>query len=344
MPNLDGGHYFLTVLAPIRVDTMVDPIVGRSRSHQQMLAQKLALMPTGRQTAASPKNAKPSPFAANTLNHLARFVIIGGAAFNGRMSGDTLVSVARGINPLTPQPVDRLNTPYLLFAADIDAAGDSAAALRAYTDKLWATMKNDLLVIFGHCAGFEGVVNTAEEFHAYILRCQLETTMPFNDYWPDKLDVGKAQLPTAALKWAAIGAGAALALWIVALVINGLFTAFGVGGIFAQVVAKIVAWGAIVVPLLVGLAVLVGYGLYRWILQRGIAPFPAAPGSDLPSVLKVLFLQQHFTRFAIEAQGLDDATLHRRFGAFLAAVKPSSKLDPTQPPGEICAPAVEWVR
>jgi hypothetical protein len=61
-------------------------------------------------------------------------------------------------------------------------------------------------------------------------------------------------------------------------------------------------------------------------------------------VLKALFVQQHFTQFAIEAQGLDDATLYERFGAFLAAVKPSSKLDPTQPPGEICAPAVEWVR
>jgi hypothetical protein len=342
MPNCDGGHYFLTVLAPIRVDTMVDPIVGRSRSHQQMLAQKLALMHTGRQTAASPKNAKPSPFAANTLNHVARFVIIGGPAFNGRSSGDTLVSVARSIDPLTPQPVDRLNMPYLLFAADIDAAGDGVAALRVYTDTLWATMKHDLSVIFGHCAGFEGV-NTAEEFHAYILRCQLETTMPFNDYWPDGLDVGSAQLPTGALKWAAISAGAALALWTVALLINGVLTAFGAGGIFAEVVAKIAAWGAIVVPLLIGLAVLAGYGLYRWILQRGPAPFPAAPGSDLPSVLKALFVQQQFTRFVIETQGLDDATLHRRFGAFLDAVQPS-KPAPTQPPGEIRAPAVEWVR
>ncbi len=124
MPNLDGGHYFLTVLAPIRVDLIVDKIPGRSRSHRHQLAQKLALLATGRQTAASPPDAWPSPFAANTLNHLARFVIIGGPPYNGRLSGDTLLGVLRDINPLTPQPVDRLSVPYLLFAADIDAPGD----------------------------------------------------------------------------------------------------------------------------------------------------------------------------------------------------------------------------
>ena len=79
MPNLDGGHYFLTVLAPIRVDIMIDPDeIGRSRSHRQLLAQKLALLATGKQTAESPPNAKPSPFSFNSLNHLARFVIIHG--------------------------------------------------------------------------------------------------------------------------------------------------------------------------------------------------------------------------------------------------------------------------
>ena len=32
MPSLDGGHLFLTVLAPVKTDTMIDPIVGRSRA------------------------------------------------------------------------------------------------------------------------------------------------------------------------------------------------------------------------------------------------------------------------------------------------------------------------
>jgi hypothetical protein len=62
MPNLDGGHYFLTVLAPIRTDLMVDKIPGRSRSHLHQLAQKLAVLATGRQTAASPPDAWTSKF------------------------------------------------------------------------------------------------------------------------------------------------------------------------------------------------------------------------------------------------------------------------------------------
>jgi hypothetical protein len=339
MPSLDGGHYFLTVLAPIRVDTMIDPIVGRSRSHPQMLAQKLALMAIGRQTALSPANALPSPFAANTQNHLARFVIISALAYNGRVSGDALLDVARKINPLAPQPVDRLSTPYLLFAADIDAP-DGEASVRSYTDRLWATMQADLSIIFGHCAGFDGV-NTPEGFYDYIRSCQLETTLPFNDYWPDGLKAADAALPTAALKLAAIAAGGALVLWLLALLLNAIFAVAGADGDFIRLVAKVAAIGTIIVPALIGILWLTVYALYRWVLKRGMAPFPTAPGSDLPSVLKSLYLQQHFTRFAIEAQGLDDAALHARFGAFVTAVKPSDAL-PTQPPGEIRAPAVGW--
>jgi hypothetical protein len=342
VPNHDGGHYFLTVLAPIRIDLMVDEIPGRSRTHLHRLAEKLALLATGRQTAASPPDAWTPKFAKNTLNHLARFVIIDGLPYNGRLSGNTLFGALRDINPLTPQPVDRLSVPYLLFAADIDAPGDPNAALRAYTDALWATMKDDLEVIFGHCAGFDGV-DTAEEFYGYICKCQVETTMPFNDYWLDKLPVEDVKLPITPLKWTAILAACAFAVWLLALVLNGVLAVFGADGGFARSTARVVAWGSIVVPLMIGVALLVAYGLYRWILRRGQASLPTAPGSDLPTVLKSLYLQQHFTRFAIEAQGLSDAQLHARFGAFLAAVKPGDA-SPTQPPAEVRAPDVEWAR
>jgi len=126
-------------------------------------------------------------------------------------------------------------------------------------------------------------------------------------------------------------------------VLNGVLTMFGGGGGVARSAARVVAWGTVIVPLLIGIVLLAAYALYRWILRRGQAPFPTAPGSDLPTVLKSLYLQQHFTRFAIEAQGLSDAELHARFGAFLAAVKPGDA-SPTQPPGEVFAPNVEWAR
>lgn len=338
MPNLDGGHYFLTVLAPIRV-VPLEGDVGRSYAHRQQLAQKLALIATGRQTAASPEGAWSSPFARNTLNHFARFVIIDAPAFNGRTPGDTLVNLVRKINPLAGQSVDRLGTAFLLFAADIDAPTDGSDPLEAYAAALWATMRRDLEEVFSHCVGFDAITS-APAFCTYLRRCQVETTMPFNDYWPDGLPVGDAQLPLGALKPAAIVAGAALVLWLVALLLNGIFTVFGGGGGFAHAVAVVSGWGALVVPLLILTALIAAFGVYRKVTGLASAPLPTAPGSDLPAVLKSLFIQQSFTGFAIGAQGLNDAALHARFGAFLNAVQPAEPA-PTQGPGEIRAPRAE---
>ena len=345
MPDLDGGHLFLTVLAPVRTDAMLDPIVGRSRSHGHMLAQKLALIPTGRQTAASAPDGWASPFSRNTMNHLARFAIIDGPAFNGRVSEDTLVGLLKGTDPLVAQPVDALTNPFLLFAADVDAQGltDVGPAVRAYTDALWATMKDDLVVIFGHCVGFEGVAD-ADGFFAYVRRCQVETTMPFNDYWldglplpPDKPGGGAAGI----VKPAAYALCALAAVWLAAVLIDVVSVALGFHGDLPRLASRLAVWGVIL-----GLAVVVVVGIvawiaYRWVMAKGAKPLPTAPGADLPTVLKALFLQQQFTRFAIEAQGLDDAALHARFGRFLAAVEPAAP-QPTQGAGEVKSDRVEW--
>ena len=341
MPDFDGGHYFLTMLAPIRTDVLIDPKVGRSRSHRHRLEQKLSLMATGQQSAAAPDTVWDSPFSRNTRNHLARFVIIDDPAFNGRNSGDALIGVVRNINPLVPQPVDRLSTPFLLFATDIDAQGDSdgEASLRAYTDELWATMATDLREIFDHCVGFDA--GDAAAFHGYVKRCQVETTMPFNDYWLDGLHPGPDKLPIGGAKAAGVVAAGALLLWIAAILLNGVLALFGADGGFAAKVAGVVAWGAVVIPALLLVLVLVLVMLYRSVMGSGAKPFPTAPGSDLPTVLKSLFLQQQFTRFATGTQGLDAAALHRRFGGFLAAVQPG-EATPTQKPGEMASAPVEW--
>src|SRR5262249_7770520 len=206
------------------------------------------LLATGRQTAASPPDVWQSPFAKNQLNHFARFVIINGPAFNGRVSANTLIAAARGINPLTPQPVDLLNAPYLLFAAEIDAP-DGEASVRTYIETLWNTMQRDLKMIFDHCEGFAGV-DSAGKFYNYIKRCQVETTMPFNDYWLDGLAVPQTRLPTGPLLWTAVVAGLVLLAWLAVLMLNGIFFLLGVDGGFAEIIAKAAALGAIVVPLL----------------------------------------------------------------------------------------------
>jgi hypothetical protein len=337
MPNLDGGHYFLTVLAPIRTDD--------SRSHEYLLAEKLALLRTGRQTEWSRQDVC-SPFALNTQNHFVRFVIINNPVFNGRMSADTLLSIVNEVDPLVAQPVDGFTKPYLVFAADIDAP-EGEASVRTYTDSLWKTMSADLKEIFGYCEGFNAI--DAEGFHTYIRQCQVETTMPFNDYRaaapvptgpkePAAADPNKgAPKSPSVLTRVRRGLKAAayvLGIWFVALLVNAIIALSGAG---PQWLRWLTGWGAVLFIVVVTLFLLIGWVLYRDVLRRAKKPFATAPDSSLPSVLKALFVQQRFTQLAIDAQGLDENALYGRFKAFLAEVAPDRD-EPTQPPGEVFAP------
>jgi hypothetical protein len=72
-------------------------------------------------------------------------------------------------------------------------------------------------------------------------------------------------------------------------------------------------------------------------VAKAQAPLPTAPDSDLPSVLKALYLQQHFTDFASAQQGADDAALYAAFRGFVDTHKPGDTSGPTQPPGVIAA-------
>ena len=341
MPNLDGGHYFLTVLAPVRIEPLPDfkGKAGYTRSHPAALAQQLALLPTGPQNDGMPSYAWPSPFSRNTLNHFTRFAIIEAPHFNGRVSGDALATAVAGAlnlksgQPLRAQPDDRLSTPFLLFAADFDAQGKSGTdGLRAYATALWTTMADELTSIFAHCYGFENV-HSADAFYDYVRKCQIETTRPFNDYWADGLKAGNMRpalfIFGAAAAMSVIGLGA----WLIALVsfaggkllgMQPLWPQSGPLGAIGWLVAlPIAAW-------------LIGFIGLKLLDRFGKTPFPTAPGSDLPSVLKGLFLQQHFTKLAIDVQGLDDGALHARFGAFLNATRPAQP-QPALKPGAIQA-------
>lgn len=316
MPNFDGGHYFLTVLAPINGDAV--PIGdGRYRSHVNLLRETLTRLPTAQQNRVTRDAALNSPFARNRLNHLARFVVIDDVVFNGRRSSDALIGRLTGDNPVVPQPVDRLRCSYLLFGADIDAGSGDDTALRAYTDALWGSMRDELSEIFGHCLGFDGVTDAAG-FFAYIRRCQVETTMPFNDYWTTPIPAKPISVPLVAAPVAI-----AALVTLIALVMQ----LFGFGGW---------PWGWI---LLLGAAATVGIGAatYYWLVAKAQAPFPTAPDSDLPSVLKGLYLQQRFADFAIDQQGVDAEALYQAFGAFIARERPADTDQPTQPPGVLSA-------
>src|ERR1700735_3050728 len=118
MSNYDAGHYFLTVFAPIRLDSVL--IDGQSHSRRHLIREALAAMPTGEMTVAS--LVHDNPFARCTMTHFARFAVLDDLVFNGRLSGDSLISRIRNINPLIPQKIDRLSTPFLIFTTDFDAA------------------------------------------------------------------------------------------------------------------------------------------------------------------------------------------------------------------------------
>lgn len=84
---------------------------------------------------------------------------------------------------------------------------------------------------------------------------------------------------------------------------------------------------------------LIALGVTIWatIMAYGSKPLPMAPESDLPSVLKALYLQQNLIDFAIDNQGVDAEKLHADFGKFLATHQPEQIDQPTQSPGTIHA-------
>jgi hypothetical protein len=314
MPNFDAGHYFLTALAPIKTDAIL--IGDQSHSHAHLIKQVLALMPTGERTVASRGAPVDNPFAHTTRTHFARFVVLDDVPFNGRVSGDSILSTIQKINPLAPQKVDTLTTPFLIFTADFDAKSGDDIELRGYATELWDSMshrdpkRNDLTEIFQHCHGFEGV-RTGDDFFRYLKRCQIETTLPFNDYWSTS-----PALTDLDLKPYLIAAAVSALVLLVGLVWSGWLALLGLL--------------AIVVVIVVGL---------NAVNAKARLPFPTSPppgaGSDLPTVLKALKLQRKFTAFAIANQGQNDDVLYTAFGDFIAHNKPDDTSTATQPPGVI---------
>ena len=311
MPNFDGGHYFLTALIPIST-TMLERKDGQRFSPVQVLRKTLVTLPTALQSPASEHIGINSPFSKNDRTHFARFVVIEDVMYNGRDPDDAIKASFDGTNPVTAQPQDALSCPFLLFTADFDAASGDSSELTSYLGLLWETMKPGLSEVFAHCVGFESV-STSADFANYIQRGQIETTMSFNDYWttapPLKTRIATPAAITAALVIASILAGGLIAYE---------------GGSCAWSI-----FGAVVALTGIALAVIIGNHI---VIRLGSQPFESAPNADMPSILKALYLQQKFTKFAIEMQEADAAHLQSAFADFLKDHQPD-KTTPTQPPG-----------
>ncbi len=314
MANIDGGHYFLSTLIPVRTEPLVRPD-GSFTVPSHLLREALSSLPTARQSPATALSPFNSPFARCLRTHFVRAAVIDQPMYNGRDGGNALVQALRKINLLQAEPVDRLQCPYLMFNAEFDARPDEAdGGLASWASGLWAGSEAELRAVFSACWGFEQVRDGATFGH-WLQRCQVETTMSFNDYYEPMPDLHGYTLPQVGQAIAAVALlVAALAVWgVMAMRASWWWLALGLP-----------------VALLAGLAV-AGVALWR----KGMQPFPTGAGTDLRSVLKALHVQQHFALLAAELQGQDDASVHRRFGEFVQRLQPGDLAAPTQAPGVI---------
>jgi hypothetical protein len=330
MPTFDGGHYFLTVLVPIRTAPAKDDDAATSPVHA--LRKRLSVLASAAQ--APQVGAEQSPFARSTRTHFARFVIIEDVAYNGRDGRSVIWVTLAGEDLTAAQPQDHLTCPFLLFTADFDAESGAEQERDSYLVELWNVMGADLQLIFRFCVGFDSKVKDATSFAAYIAACQIETTMSFNDYY--------AELPvlpawrTAAFRLAAFVSGGVGALGVavtLGLLVAQLFAPSLQSGLRFAVELSLAGMAALAVILLAA---------YVSVNIAGAKPFPTAPDSNLPAVLKALHLQRVFTGFAIDNQmhaaGSDESSaqqLYDNFAAFVADNKPGDVGSRTQAPGVI---------
>lgn len=332
MPDLDSGHIFLTTFAPIR-DSASD---HKHTSFTQAVRIALAKLPTALQSPATLQTGINSPFARNRRTHLARMFVLNDTVYNGRVGKNALAASITSDDPAVVEPVDRLNTSYLVFCADIDAVEEDGAPLPAkltpeqqrrvrdaYARELWDTMEDELRDIYVNCEGFESV-STAQGFADYLNRCHVETTMPFHDYYLKLPEFN--HLP---IKWL-LGA---VALPLLFAGIGLLLRLFGVMDMPIVGTDTLLAFvGGLVV------AGAVGFVSVKYAIKNGEKPLAPGEYDDLPSVLKALYMQQKFSDFAVDTQGASAQDLHDKFGAFLEQHKPSDRSGPTQSPGVIDTP------
>ncbi|PIL17244.1 hypothetical protein P775_24690 [Puniceibacterium antarcticum] len=330
MPDLDTGHFFLTTMAPIKPGASAgDP----QSSYVQRVRMALASFPTAHQSPATETAQFNSPFSRNTRNHLARMFVLNDVVFNGRITENPIVAQIKGVQQTVPQPVDRLKAAYLVFCADVDAivnTGDplptnlTAEAQRhvraAYARELWGTMSDELFAVYSNCYGFE-TVETADDFANFLDKCHVETTMPFHDYY---LELPKFHiLPYKPLLYGV------LAPFVVGIVLFLLW-------IFGVSTVPFLGW-PIFLTCICGfvLGFVAAFLAIKYAIRNGEKPLPPAKYDDLPSVLKSLYIQQKFSDFFIQNQGVSAEELHNAFGAFIAEHKPQNRHSKTQRPGVI---------
>jgi hypothetical protein len=142
MPDRTGQSYAFAALTPI--------ISGSTQGviHAAELRSVLARL----------NELKTSPFTRVPGTHFARWNVI-----------DDMPQLG------FPTEIDHLQSKYLMLEADFD--GDRDTWIDAFT----TAMPDVINALYRHCEGYPGV-NSLADFRAYLLKCQLHTTLAFAPY------------------------------------------------------------------------------------------------------------------------------------------------------------------
>jgi hypothetical protein len=320
MPNFDGGHYFLSSLIPVKGGLVAASSEEENAiSHTHALREILSILPTQNPTEADGMDDDfgRAPFSLDHHTHFCRMVVIDDLAFVGRQHEDAILTAIRKRNPVLPGPVDHLPNDFLALIIDFDAADGSDNSLRIYLQSLWEKIPRVLTAIFQHCEGFNHSA-PGESFVQQVINGKVETTMSFNDYyWTGEAGLwkGSPSLPNKLPK-----------VFVVPLI-------SGTIGVIA------ILWLGLGKGLNTLLIIIVIAVASVWLVKRlirvGMEPFPTAPRTDLPNILKALYLQRQFIRFMIDNQRSTPQQLQANFRDFLKQHKPQTVEAPSQLPGRI---------
>jgi hypothetical protein len=355
MPSFDAGFYHLTALLPLRTDGGPTPDWswnGLSTSACSSLRLLLASLRTvdeprsSKEIEAGDSPARPVPFSRNQRTHFARLSVINNVAYNGRKQGDTVFSLLRDrvlqepqIND--PEQPDQLEHAYLALLIDFDAADGSRKTMENYLHELWPGLEEEWTVSMRHCRGFNNDPRQRQNsFVDMIVHHEIESTFTFANYqWPADaggLWASSIQPPFRALGlvWLILLVACLLLLVVglIALVVilrRDALTSAQAGGFHLEKLA----W-----PMLIEASLVAGALLsWRKFLEVAYKPWPTRHGTDLRSVLKSLYLQQHLTEWLEQQQtsGGDHPmpSLRQSFRAFLEEHQPHNLESATLRPG-----------
>ncbi len=147
MANESGKAYALCALSPIKNG------YTESRSYAEAIRERLQSWPLDDR----------SPFAKVLETYLARMFVLDQVFFEG-----------------SPARLDYLASSYLVLASYFH--GDRDAYLRG----MWTAIRPEIEQVFGYCVAFDTVTDAAS-FAAYIVKCQITTSLFFMGSTDDPL-------------------------------------------------------------------------------------------------------------------------------------------------------------